>query len=145
MIEPKEIPLKGQDGKTRTYIISKFPAIQGREIVTKYPVSNLPKLGEYQQSEETMLKLMAFVQVVPDGGSPIALTTRALVDNHVPDWEVLARLEYAMLEHNCSFFGNGLNSASFESIARKAVEWITKTLMASSPQSSQTDKPRSTN
>jgi len=145
MIEPKTIELKDQSGKVRTFILSKFPAVAGREIVTKYPLSNMPKLGEYQQSEEVMLKLMAFVQVVPETGNPITLMTRALVDNHVGDWETLARLEYAMLEYNCSFFGNGLNSASFESISRKAVQWITQTLMASSAASSPTGKPPSTN
>lgn len=144
MIDPKDIPLKAQDGTTRTYRIGKYPAIAGREIVTKYPVANLPKIGDYQQSEETMIKLMAYVARVTDDGQVIQLTTKALIENHVPDWEVLARLEYASLEYNCSFFGKGLNSASFESISRKAVEWITKTLMASSGQSSPTAKPPST-
>ena len=145
MIEPKEITLKTQAGVEKTYILSKFPAIAGREIVTKYPLSNVPKIGEYQQSEEVMLKLMAFVAVLRDGGDPLKLTTRALVENHVPDWETLARLEWAQLEYNCSFFGNGLNSDFFANFSQKAAQWISKTLIPSLVTSWPTEKPPSTN
>lgn len=145
MIEPKEITLKTQAGDERTYIISKFPAIAGREIVTKYPVSNAPKIGDYQQSEEVMLKLLTFTAYKPAGSDPIMLTTRALVDNHVPDWETLARLEWSQLEYNCSFFGNGLNSDFFGSISQKAAAWISKTLIPSLVTSLQMGKPPSTN
>lgn len=145
MIEPKEIELKDSHGDVRRFLISKFPAVAGREIIAKYPIALMPKIGDYQVSEETMLKAMCYVARVPDGGSdPIMLTTRALVDNHVDGWEMLARLEYALMEYNVSFFGQGLNSASFESLTRKAVEWISKTLMDYSARSSSPSKPPST-
>lgn len=142
MLEPQDVTLKGRDGVERTYIISKFPALAGREIVTKYPISNIPKLGEYKQSEEVLLKLMAHVAVRTDTGE-LRLTTRALVDNHVPDWETLAKIEWATLEYNCSFFGEGLNSAFLESISQKAVKWITQTLTPLLERSLQTEKPHS--
>ena len=145
MIEPKEVYLKTQRGDERTYIISKFPAIAGREIVSKYPLSNVPKIGEYQQSEEVMLKLMAFVGVPRDGGEPLMLTTRALVDNHVPDWETLTRLEWSQLEYNTSFFGEGLNSDFFANFSHKAAQWISKTLMPLLATSSAAGKPPSKN
>lgn len=131
-LEPKELELTDTSGKVRVFIISKFPAIAGREIVTKYPVSNIPKLGEYQQSEEVMLKLMAYVGV-PNAasGEPLMLTTRALVDNHVGDWETLAKVEWAMLEYNFSFFRGGLSSDFLGSISQKVVTWITQTLIPS--------------
>lgn len=144
MIEPKEITLKDQSGKERTFIISKFPATAGREIVAKYPVSNMPKVGDYGVSEEVMLKAMAFVSVVGPEGHETRLTTRALVDNHVGDWETLAKLEYAILEYNVSFFGNGLNSDFLESISQKAVTWITQTLIPSLDRSLQAVKRPST-
>ena len=144
MIEPKEITLKTQKGDEKRYIISKFPAVAGREIVTKYPVSNVPKLGDYQQSEDVMLKLMAFTAVVTPDGAPLQLTTRALVDNHVPDWETLAKLEWAQLEYNVSFFGEGRNSDFLGSISQKGVLWITKTLIPLLVASLQTTKPPST-
>lgn len=143
MLEPKPITLKDQHGGERHYIISKFPAIAGREIVAKYPVSNMPKVGEYQQSEEIMLKLMSYVAVPRDVGEPLQLSTRALVDNHVPDWEVLARLEWAMLEYNTSFFGQGVNSGFLADISRKAMPKILSMLTPLLEQLSQTTKPPS--
>ncbi len=67
MIEPKTIAIVDGNGKEKDFIISKFPAIQGREIIAKYPTSSLPKIGDYAVSEETMLKLMAFVAVDING------------------------------------------------------------------------------
>lgn len=146
MLEPKELQLTDASGTVRTFLISKFPAIAGRKIVTKYPISNIPKIGEYQQSEEVMLELMAFVGVPREaGGEPLMLTTRALVDNHVGDWETLAKVEWAMLEYNCSFFKKGLSSDFLESISQKAVTWITQTLMPSLDQSSRAVKQASKN
>lgn len=143
MIQPKEITIETQAGEQRVFVLSKFPAIQGREIVAKYPLSAVPKLGDYAVNEETMLKLMSFVGVPRDTGAPLMLTTRALVDNHVPDWEVLARLEMAMLEYNCSFFGNGKGSTFFEAITKKAQAFLSQTLMDLSAQSSQKKPPLS--
>lgn len=143
MIQPKEVAIGTQAGESRPYILSKFPAIPGREIIAKYPLSSVPKLGDYAVNEETMLKLMSFVGVPREGKEPLMLTTRALVDNHVPDWETLARLEMAMLEYNCSFFGNGQASTFFEVIARKAQALISQTLTDLSAQSSQKKPPRS--
>jgi hypothetical protein len=128
LIEPKELPLTRQDGQTVTFLISKFPAVAGREIVAKYPVANMPKLGDYGVSEETMLKALAFVAVVTPDGTPLPLSTRALVDNHAGDWETLARLEWGILEYNCSFFGKGLNSDFLENIKTKVQASISPTL-----------------
>jgi hypothetical protein len=144
-LSPKGLTLTTQDGVEKAYFLSKFPAVAGREIVAKYPLSNMPKLGDYAVSEETMLKLMAFVAVETAPGSKLMLTTRALVDNHVPDWEVLARLEWAMLEYNCSFFSNGLNSDFLKNLRVTAPQWISQMLTALSAQSSAPAKPPSEN
>jgi hypothetical protein len=145
MIEPKEVTVKCQNGTERTFILSKFPAIQGREIVAKYPLSAIPKIGDYGVNEETMIKLMAFVGVPRDGVEPLMLTTKALIDNHVPDWECLARIEAGMLEYNCSFFGNGQGATFFEMLATKARQLITQIVMDLSVQSSAQGKPLSKN
>lgn len=144
LIEPKELTLTTQAGVEKTFLLSKFPAIAGREIVAKYPVTNMPKVGEYQQSEEVMLKLMAHVAVVNSDGTPQRLTTRALVDNHVGDWETLAKIEWSQLEYNVSFFAKGRSSDFYEHLIAQAQPWITKILTALSGPSSQAGKPPST-
>ena len=146
LIQPKEVSFKYNDGEKdieKKYFISKFPAIAGREIVAKYPLSNLPKLGDYDISVEAMLKLMSYVTAVTTDGSEVALTTQSLIDNHIPDWEVLIKLEAAMLEYNCSFFGNGKALLSLETLKKQAVKLISKTWTEWSAQSSQKKRQRS--
>lgn len=141
MLEPKEITLPTQKGESRTYIISKFPAVQGREIIAKYPLSAMPKLGDYAVNEETMQKLMGFVAVPRENAEPLRLSTRALIDNHVPDWETLARIEVAMMEYNVSFFGNGRALTFLEATAQKFQASISKMLTGLSEQLSPRAKP----
>src|SRR4051812_21747791 len=99
LLDPSELILEDDQGKPHKYVLSKFPAVQGREIIAKYPTSALPKIGDYAVSEEVMLKLMSFV-AAESNGTQVRLATRALVDNHVPSWEMLARIEMAMMEKN---------------------------------------------
>jgi hypothetical protein len=144
MLEPKPITIKNPDGTESSFTLSKFPAVAGREIVVKYPLSAVPgKLGDYAVNEETMLKLMAFVAVETANGQ-IQLTTRALIDNHVKSWETLGKLEIAMMEYNCSFFANGRVSTFFDGIAQKLPTLIQKILTDSFRQLSEKNKPPST-
>lgn len=142
MLEPKDIEITTQSGETRNYVISKFPAIAGREIIAKYPISAIPRLGDYDVNEETMLKLMSYVGVRA-GDQIVNLKTKALVDNHVPDWETLAHLELEMINYNCSFFENGRASTFFEGIAQTFQAKILEMLTDLSEQSSRKEKPAS--
>lgn len=135
LIQPKPVTITTMAGEQREYILSKFPAIAGREIIVKYPLSSMPKLGDYAISEETMLKLMAFVAVPLENGGQLALTTKALVNNHVPDWETLAKIEVEMLEYNTSFFSIGKISKGlkgFEGTLQASVTRILTDLLARS-------------
>lgn len=139
LLQPKELVLTDSNGVTKTYILSKFPAVQGREIVAKYPTSNLPKLGDYAVSEETMLKLMCYVGVSV-GDKVLQLTTRELVNNHVTDWETLAKIELAMMEYNCSFFQKGTLSDFLGDVVQKVIMKISEISIPSSAQSSEPGK-----
>jgi len=140
MIEPKEIEIDG-----KKYIISKFPAIAGREIVAKYPMTALPKVGDYQLNEEAMLKLMSYVAIEIKDGHKINLITKALIDSHVTSWEVLAKLEIAMMQYNVSFFPQGRISTFFEDTARSVLAKTSKILTAFLEQLSPKEKPPSPN
>lgn len=135
MIEPKEITVSGIDGVEKAYIISKLPATVGREVVAKYPVSAMPKIGDYQVNEEIMLKLMKYVAVVTDNGTQLALSTKALIDNHCTDWQALAKLEMAMLEYNTNFLSSGKVSQLLNAFGEKVPALITKILTDLSAQS----------
>lgn len=144
MLQPKEITVKAQDGTDKKFTISKFPAIAGREIICQYPVTAMPKVGDYQVNEEVMIKLMSYVAVDHDGGK-LPLTTRALIDNHVPDWETLAKIEVEMMSYNCSFFQNGKISGFFDTIQVTVQQLISSTLTDLLGQLSQVDKQPSKN
>lgn len=136
LIKPEELVLKDAEGNDRKFILSNFPAVQGREIVAQYPTSGLPKVGDYGLNRELMLKLMSYV-AVDLGGTLQRLETEALINNHVPDWEMLAKLEMAMMEKNCSFFRDGRSSDFLENMAQiflsKITEISTRLLEQSSP------------
>lgn len=117
MIEPKEIDIRG-----RKYIISKLPATVGREVLFKYPTSNIPKIGDYAVSQEIMLKLMSYVAVPLEDGRQIELNTQALVDNHVPNAETLILLEKEMFMYNYDFFQNGTASAFLTALEKRATQ-----------------------
>ena len=123
LIEPKEVEILG-----KTFIISKFPAVLGREIITQYPTSAAPKVGDYRLNEELMFKLLCHVGIPMKGKDPLLLTTRALVDNHIKDWEMLMKVEWAMMEFNCSFFTAGRMSGLLELILSRAEGFIASTL-----------------
>ena len=71
--------------------------------------------------------------ILPDG-RPMRLETKALIDNHVPDWETLIQIEYASMRHNCSFFRNGKASHFLAEVMSLALTKISETLTASSAQ-----------
>ncbi len=141
MREPKEVEISG-----KKFILSKFPAIAGREIVIKYPLSAMPKLGDYEVNKDVMLKLMSYVGVPIAGSSlPLMLVTPDLVDNHIKDWEMLGLIEKAMIEYNCSFFRDGKISTLLEDLSLKLPTWISSILTNLSGQSLHTEKQVSEN
>lgn len=141
MLEPKEVVVDG-----KVYVISKFPAVAGRKIMTQYPISAIPKVGEYSTNEEMMYLIMTYVAVKNvENNTQMQLVNRDLIDNHVPNWETLMKLEYLMMEYNCSFLANGKVSTFLESIAEKLPSWITKISTPLSEALSPAEKPRSKN
>ena len=139
MLQPKQIEVNG-----KKFIIHKFPAIEGREIICNYPLTSIPKVSEYKTNQEIMLKLMKYVSV-PINDITVALSNHELVNQHAGDWETLMKLEAAVIEYNCSFFQNGLASTFLSGLAQKVPAWITKTLTDSLGQFSQKSKRPSSN
>ena len=65
----------------------------------------MPKIGEYKVSEETMLKLMNYVErVYNDRVQP--LSNKTLIDNHIPSWEVLIKIEAYVIRKTDKMFNN---------------------------------------
>lgn len=107
MLQPQTIEIETDSGAKKEYILSKFNCIEGREILTQYPLTGTPKLGAYADNEKLMLRVLAHVGVPTPGGQPLKLSSRALITNHVPDATTLLKLEYEMFKFNFSFFRDG--------------------------------------
>lgn len=135
LLEPKEVLVDG-----KTFTISKFPAVAGREIVAKYVASGIPKVGDYAVNEEMMFKMMNYVSI-----NGIILSTPALIDNHVGSWETCLKVEGAIMAYNCSFFREGRISTFFEDLKQTLPPLIIKTWTGLLELLSQAEKPRSEN
>lgn len=112
--DPHPIEITTLDGGVKPFILYKWPAILGRELVSKYPTANVPvkAMADYDVSEATMQKLLSCVGVELAPGNIQMLTSAALIDNHCGDWETLVRLEWEALRYNVAFFRDG-NASTF--------------------------------
>lgn len=144
-LEPKEITVPTQAGDERTYIIGKFPAVPGLDLLVRLSSIAADRLSNPQPAIDMIPKLMAYVAVPRDGADPLPLTTAALVNNHVPDWETGLRLLKEVVTYNTSFFREGRGSDFFKKFALSSTLLNSATSMASSAQSSPKDAPPSPN
>lgn len=129
-LSPKDVEIELPDGSVEIYVIHKFPATVGREICTQYPLSAVPKIGEYARNHELAEQIFQYVAKPGKGanGEKLMLRTTALINSHVPDFETMIKIEFAMMEYNCSFFARGKASSYLEILLAKAQVLVTKTL-----------------
>lgn len=145
LLKPKTVTVKDMDGKEITVIISRLPGLVQREIAAKYPVSALPKLGDYGVNEEMALKMLSYCAVTVKDGVDIRLTTRDLIQNHLGDLRAIGSVELEVVKYNFDFFGSGSLSSFWDDLGRKAITWTIKTWMELSPQLLKAAKQHSTN
>lgn len=134
-LKPEEFKLKDEDGKEFTYILSNFDCVEGRRIFSQYPMSALPKVGDYEVNEQLMYRIMSYVAVITSNGGRLRLETEALVKNHVPNTEMLALIEIAMMKKNFSFFRDGKILGLFEKLRETFTKSLSETLIQWSLQS----------
>lgn len=144
MINPEIKQIKDSTGTMHDFVISTMPAIDGRYVLSQYPLSNMPKTGDYNVSKDAMLVMMRHVGKVMPSGETLKLTTEALINNHVPDAEALIRIEIEMLKKNTSFFQVGGASTFLDYLKEKMadslpsiIKTLTDSLQSSYPQDSQ--------
>lgn len=138
LIKPQTITVTDADKTPHTFVVSRMPAVAGREVLAKYPLANMPKTGDYSVSQEAMLLMMSYVGKEMENGDVLRLKTQGLIDNHVPDGEALIRLEIEMLRYNTSFFGSAGGKNFLDSLLDKitgTLPSIIKTLIHSLQQS----------
>ena len=141
MRKRKEITLKDIDGVKHTYKIERYPATVGMEIIVKLPISGLPKLGDFEELKGVRDTIFSYIYNEKD----MALETKALIDNHVPDGETALKLMKESLEFNYSFFQQGILSNFLTKLAGRVPSAVQKILTDLYTQSSAKSKPHSKN
>jgi len=144
-LSPKEIEIKytlpegGESSKK--FVISMFPALDGREILTKYPQGLLMSAKNYEVSREMLLKVMTYCAAVLPDGAKLVLESSALIENHCPTTEVLIKLEKEVILYNTAFFFNARTSNFLKGFLRQledgAVSALTRFAQSLSQQTSQ--------
>lgn len=140
LLKTKDAVFTDQDGVDHTYILSKFPAVEGREILCQWPITSLPKVGDYHANQDVMYKLMSYVGVPQKDKDPLRLTTKELINNHAPDAMVLMAIESHMFKYNFGFFLEEKALTFFERLMQMVDSKISSMLTASLQPSSPTEK-----
>jgi len=146
--DPKEVTITDGSGKDKKFLLSKFPAWDGLEIIARFPgaivATALPKIADWEIVQELQYKILKYVAVSIEG-KPQPLITLALIDNHVTDWQALIQLLKAEVAYNNGFFQKETISSFFENTVHQYIAKISEMLTQSSGPSSQLKKQASTN
>lgn len=135
LIKPEEFKIN-----EKTFILSRFPASKGRELMAKYVMSAVPKLGDYDANHKIMLEILSYVVAVTKKGEYYKLVNSTAIDKHVEDWQELMQLEIAVLEYNQNFFPRGQILNLLKTLKQAAEQLLAGISMESLPQLLQTAK-----
>ena len=103
LLEPKAVEINGYK-----FIISKMPCTVAQEVIFKLPTGLIPLISNFSQAEEMAYKMLSYCErVYTDGRPNVPLISKALIDNHIPDFDTLIKLENECLAYNYDFFANG--------------------------------------
>lgn len=135
-IEPKEIQIDG-----KAFVIHKLPCMLAIEVQAKWLNALLPKITNFAEAEEMMVKVMAYVCIKRPNQENLFLGSRELIDNHCVSYKTYLKVLEAMREYNELFFWNGSASDFYEKFIQtlpvKILQMLTPLLQQSSTPDSQ--------
>lgn len=102
LLEPKEVEINGCK-----FLISKMPCMTAQEVAVKLPTGLLPLINQFSQSEEMVIKMLACCQRIYKDKPNVPLISKEIINNHVPDFDTLIKLEHECVQYNYDFFENG--------------------------------------
>ena len=102
LLEPKNIVINGYK-----FVISKMPCTVAQEVLLRLPAGLLPLVKNFSQSEEMAFKMLSYCERCYEDKANVPLISKTVIDNHVPDFDTLIRLEQECIAYNYDFFQNG--------------------------------------
>ena len=98
LLEPKEVTIKGCK-----FIISKMPCLAAQEVIIRIGSGIIPLINQYAISEDMVIKMLSCCQRVYEDKPNVPLISKDIINNHIPDFEVLIQLENECLKYNYDF------------------------------------------
>ena len=139
MRKEKDIEIRGHK-----FHIKQMSATMGRKMLLEYPKQNMPKIGNYNNSEELMLEVMKdCVQIELSNGAKLALD-KTLIDQHL-DLDTLIELEREVLAYSSDFFTKESLYSFVGAIGEILLNQFNQILIAILQESSQKESLPSTN
>lgn len=103
LLDPKTVEINGYK-----FVISKMPCTVAQEVIFKLPTGLVPLLSNFSQAEDMAFKMLSYCERIYEDGRPnVGLISKEIIDNHVPDFDTLVKLETECINYNYDFFGNG--------------------------------------
>jgi len=109
MLNEEIVEIEGKDGAVRKFALYDIPYLDGgREVATQFMSTAfmstaMPKVVDYSKNEDLAAKMFKYIAVVQADGVKLPLSTKDLVNNHVPDFITGIKLEEAMLKKQLGF------------------------------------------
>lgn len=103
LLQPENVEINGYK-----FIISKMPCTVAQEVLCQLPAGLIPIISQFSKSEEQLFKMLSYCErVYTDGRANVPLISKTIIDNHVPDFNTLMKLEWEALQYNFDFFKQG--------------------------------------
>ena len=131
LLKPKDLELVDIDGVKHRYRLGRIPYMDdGREICSQFVVTAAPKLGNYAENKRLSHILFKYVAVITDENTELLLSTPALINNHVPDFQTGMKIEGEMIQHNLGFSLAGILQKYQQEWKQAAPQFIAEILTA---------------
>ena len=112
LLQPKEVEINGFK-----FIISKMPCTVAQEVLCQLPSGLIPIISQFSKSEEQLFKMLSYCErVYTDGRANVPLVSKTIIDNHVPNFDTLYKLEWEALQYNFDFFEQGKLLTSLQKV-----------------------------
>lgn len=102
LLEPLEITIN-----ECKFIISKMPCTVAQEVLINLPQGLIPLLAEFSKYEQYIFKMLSYCERVYDDKEAVPLISKTIIDNNIPDFDTLYKLEWECINYNYDFFKDG--------------------------------------
>lgn len=144
LIEPKQIEIRSQiHNVTKKYQIGYYTTMEGAELISMAVEAlaigmktSKDNFGTFSKQVPELANRMCSYVEAESNGHWVRLSTPDLIDNHVPDYEVLMKLMWEVHDYNAKSLKSGVLFQKCLTLTQGAESQLTKILTGLSGSSS---------